>query len=205
MDLFSFDRTYYQKGVRALAGIDEAGRGPWAGPVVAAAVILPPDASLPGINDSKKLTPKKREELFPLIHATARAVGVGIVAHDRIDSLNILEATYAAMRGALTQLSAPADLVLVDGCWTIPGIPFAQEPLVGGDGRSAAIAAASVIAKVTRDRLMTELAKEYPQYSFDKHKGYGTAEHLEALRRYGPCPIHRKSFAPVHRFFEKAT
>jgi ribonuclease HII len=197
MDLFSFDSNYRQQGYATIAGIDEAGRGPWAGPVVAAAVVLPPDCRIPGLNDSKKLSPARRERLFDEISRTALAVGVAAMSHDVIDSLNILQATYAAMRAALQQISPVPDLVLVDGCWVVPGLACRQVPVIGGDGKSAAIAAASIIAKVTRDRTMMQLAATYPEYQFDKHKGYGTPEHQAALRTYGPCPIHRKSFAPV--------
>jgi ribonuclease HII len=198
MDLFSFDRIYRDKGYSAIAGIDEAGRGPWAGPVVAAAVILPPDAVLPGVNDSKKLTPQKREQLFEQIQSAALGIGVEVVDHTTIDAINILQATYRAMRGALQRLPCSFDLVLVDG-WPIPGLAFPQWAITGGDAKSASIAAASIIAKVTRDRIMVELSAKYPAYLFDKHKGYGTPEHQQALAQHGPCPIHRQSFAPVQK------
>ncbi len=189
-----YDRRFHDDGFRVIAGVDEAGRGPWAGPVVAAAVILPQDASLPGLNDSKKLSPARREELFDRINAAALSVGVEAVGQDIIDSINILQATYRAMRGALQKLALPADIVLVDG-YPIPGLDAKQKGIFGGDGKSASIAAASIIAKVTRDRIMSGLSADYPRYGFDKHKGYGTSGHLEALKRYGPCPIHRRSFA----------
>lgn len=195
-DLFLFDRSFHDSDFRAIAGVDEAGRGPLAGPVVAAAVILPQDASLPGLNDSKKLSPARREELFEHIHAAALAVGVEAVGEDVIDSINILQATYRAMRGALRKLALPVDIVLVDG-YPIPGLDARQKGIFGGDGKSASIAAASIVAKVTRDRIMSGLSADYPRYGFDKHKGYGTPEHFEALKRYGPCPVHRRSFAPV--------
>jgi Ribonuclease HII len=193
-NLFLYDRRFHDDGFRVIAGVDEAGRGPWAGPVVAAAVILPQDASLPGLNDSKKLSPARREELFDRINAAALSVGVEAVGQDIIDSINILQATYRAMRGALQKLALPADIVLVDG-YPIPGLDAKQKGIFGGDGKSASIAAASIIAKVTRDRIMSGLSADYPRYGFDKHKGYGTSGHLEALKRYGPCPIHRRSFA----------
>ena len=199
MDLFSFDEAFYEKGYRTIAGVDESGRGPWAGPVVAAAVIFPPHLTIPGVNDSKKLTPEKREELFPKIHASALAVGVSIVSHQEIDELNILQASFRAMRGALSLLSVKPELVLVDGHLRLPEIQIPQEAITDGDQQSGSIAAASIIAKVTRDRMMVTWAKEYPQYGFEKHKGYGTKQHQEALLRFGPCPIHRRSFGPVRR------
>ena len=203
MGLFSFDKQFYDLGFRSFAGIDEAGRGPWAGPVVAAAVILPQDATLPGLNDSKKVLPKKREDLFQKINECALAVGVGIVGNNEIDSKNILQATLAAMSQALGVLKITPDLVLIDGNMCLPGISIRQRSIVAGDAKSAAIAAASIIAKVTRDRIMIEFAKQFPQYGFEKHKGYGTKEHQDALQNFGPCPIHRKSFEPVGRLFEQ--
>lgn len=199
MDLFSFDCAYRDNGYRVIAGVDEAGRGPWAGPVVAAAVILPETTNLPGLNDSKKLSPRQRDLLFDAITASARAVGVGIIDVPVIDSCNILQATFFAMRDAVGKLAAAIDAVLVDGSMTVPGLPHFQNAIINGDGKSACIAAASIIAKVTRDRIMGELSLVYPQYQFHKHKGYGTKEHLDALVAYGPCPIHRKSFKPVKR------
>ncbi|MHB9155454.1 MAG: ribonuclease HII, partial [Endomicrobiales bacterium] len=197
----TFDRSYYRRGYRVIAGVDEAGRGPWAGPVVAAAVILPESSSLPGLNDSKKLSPKKREALYARIREIALGVGVGTVRQDVIDSVNILQATYMAMREALRQLSLPVELVLVDGR-PIPALSLPQAAIPGGDAQSAAIAAASIIAKVTRDRLMEEYSRQYPHYRFHQHKGYGTPEHYEALRRHGPCSLHRKTFAPVRKILE---
>ena len=202
MDLFEFDGNYFEEGLTLIAGVDEAGRGPWAGPVVAAAVILPKDARIEGLNDSKKLTSSKREKLFVEIAHKALAVGVGVIGHEVIDEVNILEATYLAMKAAIKGLSSVPELVLVDG-WPIPGLRLRQSAIIAGDGKSAAIAAASIIAKVTRDRMMTELSAKYPQYDFHRHKGYGTKEHRSALERYGPCPIHRKSFAPVMEAMEK--
>lgn len=198
MDLFSFDSAYRAENrYSAIAGVDEAGRGPWAGPVVAAAVILPENIFLPGLNDSKKLSPLKRDQLFDAIMASACAVGVGIGDVALIDSHNILQATFFAMREAAGKLCVEADAVLIDGSLSVPGLPYAQHTIIGGDGKSACVAAASIIAKVTRDRLMRELSQQYPHYGFHNHKGYGTKEHHDALIAYGPCPIHRKSFEPV--------
>jgi ribonuclease HII len=200
--LFEFDGVFYAGGHEGIAGVDEAGRGPWAGPVVAAAVIFGPGTAIKGINDSKKLAPEKREALFDRIKGEAVSVGVGIVYQDVIDRINILEATFAAMREAVSGLSVEPGLVLVDGSWPVPGLKAKQRAIIGGDGKSAAIAAASIIAKVTRDRIMTELAAAYPQYAFERHKGYGTKEHKDALDLYGPCPLHRKSYAPVRDALE---
>jgi ribonuclease HII len=179
-----------------LAGIDEAGRGPWAGPVVSAAVILPSELRIKGLNDSKLLSPEKREELYGIITQEARSWGVGVADHETIDRINILQATYESMRQALSQLNVVPDLVMVDGR-TVPGLPVRQKAFPKADRLSASVAAASVLAKVTRDRMMMAAHAEHPHYGFDRHKGYGTPEHLEALRRHGPCRIHRKSFAPV--------
>lgn len=202
MDLFSFDRACRTDDCRVLAGIDEAGRGPWAGPVVAAAVILPDDCIIPTLNDSKKLSPRTRDTLYDVIMAGAR-VGVGSVDAVRIDDTDILRATFAAMRAAVAQLDIPFDLVLVDGSLAVPALGHPQRALIGGDGASACIAAASVIAKVTRDRLMAAYALQYPQYNFHLHKGYGTAAHRAALDTFGPCPIHRKSFEPIKRMLRE--
>jgi ribonuclease HII len=202
------DPSFRPHGEFLLAGVDEAGRGPWAGPVTAAAVILPPGAALPGLDDSKKLTPLQRDRLFDLIRNRALAFAVESVDSTEIDRLNILQATFLAMRRALGKLAPAPHLVLVDGSLGIPGLPLPQRPLVGGDGKSASVAAASVLAKVTRDRLMQESHTLYPVYGFDRHKGYGAPVHAEALRRHGPCPLHRRSFAPVKetlRTFPKGT
>ena len=193
MDLLEFDQAYRDGGAAALCGVDEAGRGPLAGPVCAAAVILPPDAELPGLNDSKKLTDKKRRELYDLITEQALAWSVALVDEKTIDEINILQATFRAMEQAVAGLNVPPDLVLVDGNRE-PELPVRTQCIVGGDGKSASIAAASVLAKVTRDRLMEELDGQYPQYGFAVHKGYGTRRHYDALNTYGPCPIHRLSF-----------
>ncbi len=189
--LMRYEREYAADGL--IAGVDEAGRGPLAGPVVAAAVILHPGAEILGINDSKKLTEKKREELYPQILERAMAVGTGIVSAARIDEINILQATYEAMRKAVGQLCFAPDVLLVDAV-TIPGLDIRQVPIIKGDAKSLSIGAASIIAKVTRDRLMREMAEIYPEYGFKGHKGYGTAAHIEALKKFGPCPIHRRSF-----------
>ena len=176
-----------------ICGIDEAGRGPFAGPVVAGAVILPKDCSLLYLNDSKKLSEKKREELYEKIMETAISVGVGYSAPARIDEINILQATYEAMREAVGKLAKTPDLLLNDAV-TIPGIAVKQIPIIKGDAKSISIAAASIVAKVTRDRLMVKYDEIYPEYGFASHKGYGSAAHIEAIRKYGPTPIHRKSF-----------
>lgn len=176
-----------------ICGIDEAGRGPLAGPVTAAAVILPRDSHILYINDSKKLTPKKREELFDVICDEAVSCSVGMASPSRIDEINILQATYEAMREAISQLDPAPELLLNDAV-TIPGIDIPQVPIVKGDARSISIGAASIVAKVTRDRLMNQYDRLYPEYGFAAHKGYGTAEHIAALKTYGPCPIHRKTF-----------
>ena len=176
-----------------ICGIDEAGRGPLAGPVVAAAVILPKGMVIPYINDSKKLTERRRELLYPEIMEKALAVGVGIVSPERIDEINILQATYEAMRQALSQLSVRPDVLLNDAV-RIPGVEIPQVPIIKGDAKSVSIACASVIAKVTRDRMMVEYDQLYPEYGFAGHKGYGSAAHMEVIRWIGPCPIHRKTF-----------
>ena len=193
MDWFLYEKEAAQKGYSAVCGIDEAGRGPLAGPVFAAAVILPAEVEIPGLNDSKKLTAKKREALFPLIQEKAVSWSVAFATESEIDEINILQATYLAMRRACEGLSVPADYALVDGN-RMPPLSMPGETIVKGDSLSASIAAASVLAKVSRDRLMLELDSLYPEYQFAKHKGYGTALHVDLLRKYGPCPIHRRSF-----------
>ena len=180
-------------GLHVSCGVDEAGRGPRAGPVCAAAVILPEHLQIPGLNDSKKLTDKKRRELFPVIQQQAIAYGIGLASEAEIDEINILQATFLAMRRALEQLTVLPEIALIDGNReTDFGLPV--KTVVKGDSLSANIAAASVLAKVTRDNIMVELAQQYPEYGFEIHKGYGTKAHYEALRTYGPCPIHRRSF-----------
>lgn len=186
-----FEYTY--EACTYLCGIDEAGRGPLAGPVAAGAVILPKDCQILYLNDSKKLSEKKRELLFDEIREKAVSFGVGIVGPGRVDEINILQATYEAMRLALAQLSVPPDLLLNDAV-TIPGVELPQISIIKGDAKSVSIAAASILAKVTRDRMMIEYDALFPEYGFAKHKGYGTAQHIQALKEYGPCPIHRASF-----------
>lgn len=186
-----YEREYAACG--AICGIDEAGRGPLAGPVVAGAVILPKDEQILYVNDSKKLSEKKRELLYDEIMERALAVGVGIVGPERIDEINILQATYEAMRLAVGQLEMRPDILLNDAV-TIPGIDIQQVPIVKGDAKSVSIAAASIIAKVTRDRLMREYDQVFPEYDFASNKGYGTKSHIEALKALGPTPIHRRTF-----------
>lgn len=195
-DSLSFEKTAYRNGFTCVAGIDEAGRGPLAGPVMAAAVILPAGLSIIGVDDSKKLTPDRREKLFDIIMAQAVTVGVGIMGPGEIDRVNILQATRRAMLAAVQQLSPQPDCLLIDGISTIESaIP--QKTIKKGDSLSLSIAAASIIAKVTRDRLMVEMDATYPGYGFAGHKGYGSTSHLEAIRRLGPSPIHRLTFGGV--------
>ncbi len=186
-----FERHYASQGV--VCGIDEAGRGPLAGPVVAGAVILPEDCDILYLNDSKKLTPARRESLFDEIQKKAVSCAVGIVDNEIIDEINILQATYEAMREAVGKLTVRPSVLLVDAV-TIPEIDIPQVSIIKGDAKSVSIAAASILAKVTRDHLMTEYDKLYPEYGFAAHKGYGTKAHIEALKKYGPCPIHRQTF-----------
>ena len=187
----SFEREY--AACAAICGVDEAGRGPLAGPVAAGAVILPKDCVVLYLNDSKKLSPARRDALFDEIREKAIAFHVGIVSPERIDEINILQATYEAMRKAVAGLSVTPDLLLNDAV-TIPEMEIRQIPIVKGDAKSVSIAAASILAKVTRDRMMEEYDAMWPEYGFAKHKGYGTAQHIAALKEYGPCPIHRRSF-----------
>ena len=193
MSLWDYERELIAAGRGPICGVDEAGRGPLAGPVCAAAVMLPPGLDIPGLNDSKKLTEKKREALFEEICASAITYGIAFATVEEIEKLNILGATFLAMRRAVGQLKETPGLVLVDGNRD-PGLPYATECVVKGDGECADIAAASILAKVTRDRYMLEQAVRFPQYGFEKHKGYGTAAHYAALREFGPSEIHRPSF-----------
>ena len=186
-----FEYTY--EACRFICGIDEAGRGPLAGPVVAGAVILKKDCQILYLNDSKKLSEKRREQLFDEIKEKAVSFGIGVAGPGRIDEINILNATYEAMRDAVSGLSETPDILLNDAV-TIPGIGLMQIPIIKGDAKSVSIAAASILAKVTRDRMMTEYDALYPEYGFARHKGYGTAAHIQALKEYGPCPIHRNTF-----------
>ena len=182
-----------------IAGIDEVGRGPLAGPVLACAAILPRDSLILELNDSKKLSEKKRERLFDVLQKEAVAFAFGASSPKRIDEINILQATYEAMREAIAGLSVRPDILFNDAV-TIPDVELPQIPIIGGDGKSVSIAAASILAKVTRDRVMMRYAGQYPQYGFEVHKGYGTKRHYEALRQFGPCPIHRQSF--LKKFYE---
>lgn len=187
------ENEYRSKGFELICGVDEAGRGPLAGPVYAAAVILAPNTIIKGINDSKKLTEKKREELFEEITQKAAAYSVYSVDEKRIDEINILNATYEAMNGAVNGLRIQPDFVLIDGN-RISGMTLPCETIVKGDAKSVSIAAASILAKVSRDRYICDVAEKYPEYGFEKHKGYGTKAHTEAILKYGPCEIHRKTF-----------
>lgn len=191
--MWEIEDTFFNQGIQVVCGVDEAGRGPLAGPVCAAAVILPEHLEIPGLTDSKKLSDKRRRELFPVIQQQALAYGIGFASEAEIDEINILQATFLAMGRALEQLSVKPELALIDGNReTDFGIPV--KTVVKGDSLSANIAAASILAKVTRDDLMLKLAEEYPAYGFEVHKGYGTKAHYEALRKFGACPIHRRSF-----------
>ena len=193
VNLWEIEDEFYAKGVSVICGVDEAGRGPLAGPVCAAAVILPPHLEIPRLNDSKKLTDKRRRELMPVIKEQALAYGIAFATEQEIDELNILQATFLAMERAIRQLNINPDLALIDGNREKDfGLPV--QTVIKGDSRSANIAAASVLAKVTRDDLMLEMAEKYPQYEFEVHKGYGTRKHYDALREFGPSPIHRMSF-----------
>lgn len=191
--MWEIEDQLYSQGMQIICGVDEAGRGPLAGPVCAAAVILPPRLEIPGLNDSKKLTDKRRRELFPLIKEKALAYGIAFADHAEVDKINILQATYLAMERALAQLNLRPDIALIDGNRAKDfGLPV--QTVVHGDSLSANIAAASILAKVTRDDLMLEMAETYPQYGFEVHKGYGTKAHYEAILQHGPCPIHRMTF-----------
>jgi ribonuclease HII len=204
VDRFEYERALWSRGATLVAGVDEAGRGPLAGPVVAAAVMFPPQwlltglpVELNGLNDSKQLTVDRREFFYAVLIARAEIhFAIARVEASQIDEINILQATHRAMNAALAQLRPPPEHVLVDG-WRVPSLRFPQTPIIKGDARSYSIAAASVLAKVTRDRLMAEYDRQWPAYGFAGHKGYGTAQHLAALSALGPCPIHRRSFAPL--------
>ena len=199
-DLWVYEREAFAEGYQTVCGVDEAGRGPLAGPVCAAAVILPAGLVIDGLNDSKKLTDKKRRELFDVITQNAVSYGIAMVSEREIDEINILQATFLAMQRAIDKLDVRPDLALIDGNRAKDfGLPV--RTIVKGDSLSASIAAASILAKVTRDRLMEELDETYPQYGFAVHKGYGTKRHYEALREYGPCGIHRQTF--LKKFYEK--
>ena len=191
--MWEFENNCFAQGYQIVCGVDEAGRGPLAGPVCAAAVILPPNIDIPGLNDSKKLSDKKRRELYPIIKEKALAYGIAFADHKEIDEINILQATYLAMERAIAQLAVKPDIALIDGNRAKDfGLPV--QTVVHGDSLSASIAAASVLAKVTRDNLMLEMAEKYPGYGFEIHKGYGTKAHYAALEAMGACPIHRMTF-----------
>ena len=192
-ELWELENELYAQGYSLLCGVDEAGRGPLAGPVCAAAVILPAGLEIPGLNDSKNLSEKQREALFEPMKAAAKAYGIAFASVEEIENLNILNATFLAMNRAISQLSPQTELALIDGNRNT-GITVPSRCVVKGDSRCADIAAASVLAKVSRDRYMLEMAEKYPEYGFERHKGYGTKLHYDAIRQYGPCPIHRLSF-----------
>ena len=191
--MLEYERNCRQSGAKAVAGLDEAGRGPLAGPVVAASVILPEGVFIKGLNDSKKLSPQKRDELYEIIQKEAVSVGVGIVDEKSIDEVNILNATKLAMKAAIDSMKVKPDFLLIDAV-ELEGLEIKQKAIIRGDSLSASIAAASIVAKVTRDRIMEEMDKTYPEYGFCRHKGYGTEEHIDAIKKYGICPIHRISF-----------
>ena len=200
INMWQIEQSFFEKGYDVICGVDEAGRGPLAGPVCAAAVILPANIEIPGLDDSKKLSDKRRRELFPLIKEKAIAYGIAFVDHAKIDEVNILQATYLAMEQAIAQLAVKPQLALVDGNRAKDfGVPV--ETVVHGDSLSVSIAAASVLAKVSRDDYMVEMAELYPEYGFEIHKGYGTKAHYAALTDYGHCPIHRMSF--LRKFYDK--
>ena len=196
MDIYQHDESFHEKGFLRIAGIDEAGRGPLAGPVVAAAVILKESIRIDGLRDSKKVPEKEREPLFSGVQNAALDIGIGIVGPEEIDRLNILRATRLAMKLAVENLSPQPDFLIIDAV-SLPLVPIQQIHPIKGESVSASVAAASIIAKVTRDRIMIECNNQYPQYHFDRHKGYSTKEHMELIQLYGPCPIHRKSFCKV--------
>jgi len=201
VDLWAIEHGCFEAGCQLVCGVDEAGRGPLAGPVCAAAVILPPDMGIPGLNDSKKLTDKKRRELFDIITAEAVSYGIALVSEKEIDEINILQATFRAMEQAVARMDVMPDIVLVDGNRE-PRMPYPVKTVIKGDSLSASIAAASILAKVTRDRLMEQLDETYPQYGFAVHKGYGTKRHYAALTEFGPSPIHRMTF--LKKFYGNA-
>lgn len=201
LDLWVYEREAFDAGIKLVCGVDEAGRGPLAGPVCAAAVMLPPGLEIPGLNDSKKLTDKKRRELYDIMIEQAVSYGIAFASEQEIDEINILQATFLAMRRAVEQLGVQPELALVDGNRD-PGLGIPTRTIVKGDGLSASIAAASILAKVTRDRWMEVLDAKYPQYGFAVHKGYGTKRHYAALTEFGPCEEHRQTF--LRKFYEKA-
>lgn len=198
-DVFAFEKNAAIKGYRNIAGLDEAGRGPLAGPVVAAAVILPSLIIIPGVDDSKRLSARRRCQLFSIIRSHARSVGIGLAHSDEIDSINILEATRLAMLRAIRKMTIPPDYLLLDAL-TLPSLDLPQDAIIKGDQKSHSISAASIVAKVVRDRIMLIWDKRFPQYGWRKNKGYGTSDHLDAIRRFGPCSLHRRSFRGVMNY-----
>ena len=194
INIKKIDKEFFDMKMEYVCGIDEAGRGPLAGPVVVASVIMPKDSIIEGVNDSKKLSEKKREELYNLITNEAISYGIGIISEQEIDEINILQSTKKALTDSLKQLKVKPDVILVDALNNIDTLGIPYKSIIKGDAKSYSIAAASIIAKVTRDRIMQEWAKVYPEYGFDGHKGYGTAKHMQAIREFGLCPIHRRTF-----------
>ncbi len=197
------EETLGTKGYNVICGVDEVGRGPMAGPVVAAAVILPAGIEIDGLNDSKLLTPERREEIFAEVAGMGIPCAVGVIDHETIDRINILKASLMAMRRAVMELKQTPECVLVDGNQTIPNLTFPQYAVVGGDRSCKCVSAASIVAKVTRDRIMDRMEELYPQFSFSRHKGYCTRAHFDELRTHGPCEIHRKSYAPVAEMLQQ--
>ena len=194
IELKKIDKEFFDKGIKYIAGIDEAGRGPLAGPVVVASVILPQDSMIEGINDSKKVSEAKREKLFDLIINEAISYGIGIIYQDEIDEINILQATKKGLTEAIKQMEIKPNIIMVDALSGIDTLGIPYKSIIKGDAKCYSIAAASILAKVTRDRIMREWDKVYPEYGFGSHKGYGTAKHIAAIREFGPCPIHRRTF-----------
>ena len=194
IELKKIDKEFFDKGVKYIAGIDEAGRGPLAGPVVVASVILPQDSMIEEINDSKKVSESKREKLYDIIINEAISYGVGIIYQDEIDEINILQATKKGLTEAIKQMEIKPNIIMVDALSGIDTLGIPYKSIIKGDAKCYSIAAASIIAKVTRDRIMREWDKVYPEYGFGSHKGYGTAKHIAAIRKFGPCPIHRRTF-----------
>lgn len=194
IELKKIDKEFFEKGVKYIAGIDEAGRGPLAGPVVVACVILPENSMIEGVNDSKKVSESKREKLYDLITQEAISYGIGIIYQEEIDEINILQATKKAVTKAIKQMKIKPNIIMVDALNGIDTMGIPYKSIIKGDAKCYSIAAASIIAKVTRDRIMREWDKVYPEYGFASHKGYGTAKHIAAIKEFGPCPIHRRSF-----------
>lgn len=203
LDFSEIEKALFEKGYRNICGVDEVGRGPLAGPVVAAAVIIPVGLKIEGLDDSKKLTPLRRERVFEDIINLGLTCSIGIIDNFDIDRMNILKASLLAMRKAVCDLKPPADFVLVDGNYPVPNIPQPQFAIIGGDSRCLSIAAASIVAKVTRDRIMDRYEALYPSFSFATHKGYPTAVHLAELKEHGPCEIHRRTFKPVAKIIDE--